>query len=176
MKPRSAPWRTVGSIPISVAIPQIMKEIKPQSRSQRCTFESRHRDLVENGLVRSDPELGRKLKTGAAAEKPGFDGLGTVDALPCHRLTQLKQAREPRWQRHMAQENDAEVVASCKLQDFQDLAENLGAMWQLGKNARLHVVNHKRALFRCGYFLERLWNLKTCRTHRLISPGQKSRP
>src|SRR5262245_12467892 len=32
MKPRSAPWRTVGSIPISVAIPQIMKEIMPQSR------------------------------------------------------------------------------------------------------------------------------------------------
>jgi hypothetical protein len=38
-----------------------------QCHAQRCTFESRHRDLVENGLVRSDPELGRKLKTGAAA-------------------------------------------------------------------------------------------------------------
>jgi hypothetical protein len=76
----------------------------------------------------------------------------------------------------MAQENDAEAVTSCKLEDFQDLAENLGAMWQLGKNARLHVVNHKGALFRSGYFLERLWNLKTCRTHRLVSPGQKSHP
>jgi hypothetical protein len=76
----------------------------------------------------------------------------------------------------MAQENDTETVISCNLQDFQDLAENIGTMWQLGKNAGLHVVNHKGALFRSGYFPERLWNLKACGTHRLVSPGQKSHP
>src|SRR5262245_64456066 len=68
-----------------------------QCHAQRRTFESRHRDLVENRLVRSDLELGRKFKTGAAPEKPRFDGVGTIDALPCHRLTQLKHAREPIW-------------------------------------------------------------------------------
>ena len=33
MKPRSAPWRTVGSIPISVTAPTMAKALTPQSRS-----------------------------------------------------------------------------------------------------------------------------------------------
>src|SRR5262249_612515 len=68
-----------------------------QRDAQRCAFESRHRNLVENRLVRSDPELGRKLKTCAATQEPRFDGFGAINALPRHRLAQLKDARELRW-------------------------------------------------------------------------------
>src|SRR4029453_8788848 len=66
-----------------------------QRHAQRCTFESRHRDLVENRLVRSDPEFGRKLKTGAAPEKPGFDGFGTVDALCDDKADEIEHSRAP---------------------------------------------------------------------------------
>src|SRR5215813_12012328 len=61
-----------------------------QRHAQRCTFESRHRDLIENRLVRSDPELGRKLKTRATSQEPRFNGFWAVVVLPCHRLTQLR--------------------------------------------------------------------------------------
>ena len=93
MKPKSAPWRTVGSIPISVAIPQIMKEIKPQSRSA----------MVKGVPSKADIEILSKITSSAltpsfgASSKPGLprriDGFGVVNALPCHRLAQLKDAR-----------------------------------------------------------------------------------
>src|SRR5262245_12076585 len=99
-----------------------------ERHSQRRTFESRHRNLVENRLVCSDPELRHKLKAWAASQEPRVDGFGAVNTLPCHRLAQLKQARQLRWQRHMAQEEDAEAAPPCDLQDFQDLAQDLGTM------------------------------------------------
>jgi hypothetical protein len=91
MKPKSAPWRSVGSIPISVAIPRIMKEIMPQSRSAMLKGVPSKADIEnENRLVRSDPELGRKLKTRATSQEPRFNGFWAVVVLPCHRLTQLR--------------------------------------------------------------------------------------
>src|SRR5580704_15591537 len=62
-----------------------------QRHGERRAFESRHRDLVEDCLVIPDPEFGRQLEAGAAAQEPRFDGFGTVDLLPGHRLAQLKQ-------------------------------------------------------------------------------------
>src|SRR5262245_5557895 len=163
MKPRSAPWRTVGSIPISVAIPQIMKEIMPQSRSA----------MLKGVPSKADIEILSKIASSAltpssgASSKPALPRRNPVNALPRHRLAQLKDARELRWQRHVSQEHDTEVVPSCNLQDFQDLAEDLGTVRQLRKNTGLHVVDDKCAPVGAGGLLERFWNLKACGTHRI---------
>src|ERR1043166_7436349 len=46
MYPRSAPWRTVGSMPISMAMPTMAKAVIPQSRSAMSNGVPSNADMV----------------------------------------------------------------------------------------------------------------------------------
>src|SRR2546430_1119285 len=46
MYPRSAPWRAVGSIPISVAMPTTIKALMPQSRKAKSSQVPSKADIV----------------------------------------------------------------------------------------------------------------------------------
>jgi hypothetical protein len=70
MYPKSAPLRTVGSIPISISTPTMMKVVMPRSRramSSGVPSNGRHRDLVENGFRGERGYLRHELKAGGVA-------------------------------------------------------------------------------------------------------------
>jgi hypothetical protein len=68
-----------------------------ERHSQGRTFESRHRNLIENRLVSPYANLRRKLKAWAASQEPWVDRFGVVNALPSHRLTELKHSGKLCW-------------------------------------------------------------------------------
>ncbi len=61
MYPESAPWRAVGSIPISVATPTMMKALTPQSRKAKSSQVPSKADMVN---LSNTPSVGRGANSG----------------------------------------------------------------------------------------------------------------
>ena len=95
--------RTVGSMPISNAMPQIAKNKSrdfaiAQRELQRGSLKGGHGELVEHelGLL---GEFGHKFEPRCAAQEPRFHRGWVVHALPCHRHPGLESAHPVNWQR-----------------------------------------------------------------------------
>ena len=96
MRPRSAPWRTVGSMPISVAMPQMTKSggRVAQREKAACPRRPTWRSCRRSPRRRAAPSSGASWKPGLSRRNHGFTSDGRRHALPGHGLPQLEHARE----------------------------------------------------------------------------------
>ena len=90
---RSAPWRTVGSIPISVATPTMIKALMPQSRKAKSSHlpsKADNSQFVEDAFSRMRLQFRQDLKSRSVAQKPWIHLFRRIRALPGHRHAELK--------------------------------------------------------------------------------------
>src|SRR5512139_1823668 len=155
MKPRSAPWRTVGLIPVSVATPQMMKLFNPQSRSAMASGVPSKADIV---IVSNIASSSRTLSSGASKNPElSLRNHGWTSSISFFFATPSSDAAEDTGkalrQRHVTHEKNAYLRCARDFEQPEHACEYGRRVTELAQNADLHVVDNE-----CGRIGVRSFN------------------